>query len=84
MAPELFILLIAVVLAFMPTTHRFFNFLQFHLRYKVVKTQEAFTRIAKKRGIKSVVVDLVKYPSCIYDPPPITNVIGESTYTLEI
>ena len=86
MAPEFIIVLCGLailIFAFKPAT-RFLNFLRFHLLYKVVKTRDEFTRIAEERGTKSIVVDLIKYPSCIYDPPPVTNVIGESTYTLEI
>ncbi|MCR4279502.1 MAG: hypothetical protein NUV78_02055 [Candidatus Zambryskibacteria bacterium] len=86
MATELIIFVcgLAILTFFFPPTTRFLNFVQFHLLYKVVKTEEEFIRVARQRGIKSVVVDLIKYPSSIYDPPHITNVIGESTYTLEI
>lgn len=63
---------------------RLFNYVQFHLRYKVVKTQEEFIRIAKGRNTNSIVVDLILYPSCTYDPPLTSYVAGEWTYTLEI
>ena len=86
MSLELFPLAIALLGVFfmIPPGRRFLNFAQFHLRYKVVKTQDKFIRVARQRDIKSVVVDPIKYPRSIYDPPPLTNVIGESTYTLEI
>ena len=61
---------------------RLINFLLFHLRYKVVDSQHKFIRIAKERGVTSIVVDVIKYPRIIYDPPSPFD--KEFTYTLEV
>ena len=58
------------------------NFVLFHLRYKVVKNVEEFVRVARQKGVTSVVVDpLIEDSGGSYGP---IGVIGDFRYMLEI